>query len=277
MKGMNTVALEFIRELLLKEGIENVSAVSLSHCKIKKPYLLEKVGIDKEKGRAVIFTVPYYVAGEREKNISLYAVPRDYHLYFSELFGRLIPRLEREYKGNIFAGFSDHSPIDEVHAAAAGGLGIIGKNHLLITKEYSSFVFIGCIITDASFDTFYEEPKECENCGRCAVGCPVGLDREKCISAISQKKRELSTCEEKTLVSSGAVWGCDICQLACPHSEKISETKISFFLEDRIPILTLDLVNHMSDEDFSLRAYSWRGRNTILRNLKLYENGDKHE
>ncbi len=269
--------LELIREYLSEEDIEYVSAISLRDCKIKKPYLLTKAGIEAEKASAIIFAVPYYVSGNEDRNISLYAISKDYHLYFSLLFGRLIPKLKKEYPGGIFVGFSDHSPIDEVHAAAAVGLGIVGKNHLLITEKYSSFVFIGCIITDVPCDTFYEEPKECENCGKCTSVCPCGLDNKKCISALSQKKGELSVCEANALISSGTVWGCDICQLSCPHSAKISETKNPFFLEKRISKLTKDIINNMSDEDFSARAYSWRGRNTILRNLELVENGDKNE
>ena len=50
--------------------------------------------------------------------------------------------------GAIFCGFSDHSPIDERDTAAKGGLGVIGRNRLLINEEYSSFCFIGEIISD---------------------------------------------------------------------------------------------------------------------------------
>ncbi len=261
--------LELMREYLSEEGIEYVSAISLGNCKINKPYLMEKAGIEAEKSNAIIFAVPYYVNEKDHRNISLYAISRDYHLYFSLLFERLITRLKKEYPNGNFIGFSDHSPIDEVHAAAAAGLGIIGKNRLLITEKYSSFVFIGCIITDMPCDTFYDVPKECEGCGRCLFACPCGLESEKCISALSQKKGELSEHEANALLSSGTVWGCDICQLACPHSVGIFETKIPFFLEKRISKLTKEIINNMSDEDFSARAYSWRGRNTILRNLDL--------
>ena len=38
-----------------------------------------------------------------------------------------------------------------------------------------------------------------------------------------------------------------------------------------IPIVTQDIINNMSDEDFRSRDYSWRRRETILRNLKILE------
>ena len=176
---------ELIRAFLSEEGIEYVSAIPLENCQIKKPYLLQKAGIDAEKANVILFAVPYYAGKNEDRNISLYSVSRDYHLYFSLLFERIIPKLKKVFPDGTFVGFSDHSPIDEVHAAAAAGLGIIGKNHLLITEKYSSFVFIGSIITDIPCESFYEEPKECENCGKCASACPCGLDIKKCISALN--------------------------------------------------------------------------------------------
>jgi hypothetical protein len=38
-----------------------------------------------------------------------------------------------------------------------------------------------------------------------------------------------------------------------------------------IPVLTYDAVNAMSPEEFSQRAYSWRGKQTILRNLRIID------
>lgn len=269
--------LKLIRTYLSEEGIEYVSAIKLKNCEIKKPYLLQKAGIDSGKANAIIFAVPYHTGEKEDRNISLYAISRDYHLYFSQLFEGLIPKLKKEFPDGTFVGFSDHSPIDEVRAAAASGLGIIGKNHLLITKKYSSFVFIGSVITDIPCESFYEEPKECEGCGKCTSACPCGLDAEKCISALSQKKGELSEYEASSLISSGTAWGCDKCQLVCPHSADISETKIPFFREKRISWLTKEIINSMSDEDFAARAYSWRGKNTVLRNLEIIRNGEKNE
>ena len=46
-------------------------------------------------------------------------------------------------------------------------------------------------------------------------------------------------------------------------------TPISFFSENLTPNLDKDTILNMSDEEFSLRAYSWRKRETILRNLEI--------
>ena len=124
--------LAFVKSELKKLNIDLISSISLSECEITRPYLLEKKGI--EKGTVIIFAVPYFAEGAYTKsNISAYAISQDYHLFFSSLFESLINELLKKYPNNKFAGFTDHSPINEIKAAAKSGLGVIGKNHLLIT------------------------------------------------------------------------------------------------------------------------------------------------
>ena len=264
--------LEYIRKLLLENRIELCGAIPLSECAILRPHLLTKAGIS--DGSVIVFAVPYYVDDGEGSPISIYAVPKDYHLYFKELSEYMIPRLNERFKGNKFAVFSDHSPINEVEAAAKCGLGTIGKHGLLITEKYSSFVFIGSLITDAVIDAPVSDIKLCENCGLCQKHCPASLSKNECLSAITQKKGELSKDEIALIREHRTAWGCDICQLACPHTKKAIlrgtiNSEIPFFLSNRLPFPTYEDIINMSDEEFSERAYSWRGRALILRNLKL--------
>ena len=266
--------LSFAREIFEGEKIEYVSALPLSSCEIVRPYLLQRAGIGDE-GTVIMLAVPYFAADSEARNLSLYAVSGDYHLYFSELFGRVLPQFREKFFGHIFEGFSDHSPIAEIGAAAMSGIGVIGKNHMLITEKYSSYVFLGEIICDIKADIPTGKIKECEMCGACERACPVGLDMDKCLSALSQKKGSLSLEEEEKLISLGSVWGCDICQSVCPHSAEASETKIEFFHQKRLPFIKTDTIENMSEEDFSSRAYSWRGKDVILRNLKIFGSGNE--
>ena len=75
------------------------------------------------------------------------------------------------------------------------------------------------------------------------------------------------------IIKHGSVWGCDICQEAAPTRRRAKSgsiyTKIPYFLRSLTPRLTKELVLSMSEEDFVKRAYSWRGRDTILRNLEI--------
>lgn len=267
--------LDFIKTELKKFNIDLVSCLHLDECEIKRAYLLEKNGI--ENGSVIIFAVPYLseVAFEG-RNVSSYAVSPDYHAFFSALFESIIPTLKERFPNNKFAGFTDHSPINEIKASANAGLGVIGTNNLLLTEKYSSYVFIGEIITDAILPSFFTEIKHCIDCKKCLSACPVGADIDRCLSSLTQKKGNL-TDEEKALIKEQkCAWGCDICQEVCPYTQKVFKngtifTNIDFFNNNLTPLLTSEDIEKMNENDFKARAYSWRGKQVILRNLKILE------
>ena len=269
--------LKYISEILTREGISLFAPVPLSACRILRPYLLERTGI--ADGSAVILAVPYASPPSPAQNVSSYAVARDYHLYFQLLFGRLLPLLRERFPQHRFAAFSDHSPIDEVHAACIAGLGVMGDNGLLLTEPYSSYVFLGELITDADLPAATVEPRKCHHCGACRRACPVSLDKSRCISALTQKKGELTEEETKILSQHNTVWGCDICQQACPFTAAAQRHGTlydtpAFFREQWIPVLTEDTLDGMDEASFRERAYSWRGRAVIRRNLTLHTKKD---
>ena len=271
--------LDFVKEFLLKRNIDLVGAIKLSECHLTRPYKLKGFGENEYPSLSVIvFAIPY-LARYDEKNISAYAVPRDYHLFSKELFDELGAELKSAYPTARFECFADNSPIDERHAAALSGLGMLGDNGLLITKKYSSYVFLGEIITDYPIQTEAKEIKHCLRCGKCQLACPMGSIGE-CLSSLTQKKGELLDGEVEAIKKYSCAWGCDICQEVCPYTLHAKQTgsihtNVEFFKEELIPVLTSERLQSMSDEDFARRAYSWRGRNTIARNVKILENNIK--
>ena len=143
--------------------------------------------------------------------------------------------------------------------------------------EYSSYVFLGEIITDAILE---ESPKEiayCEACGACDRVCPLRLgETMDCLSAVTQRKTPLTPLEETALRAHKTVWGCDLCQEVCPHTKQAKQngtiyTPLIFFEEDTLPMLSSETFSKMDDTAFASRAYSWRGRGTTMRNLRIFE------
>jgi len=272
--------LDTLKKALSDFGIDLVAGMPVSKCKIVRPYKLKHAGFDEDAPLSVIvFAIPYYTKQDR-RNISAYAVSRDYHMFAKQLFDTIIPKMQHDFPSNRFAGFVDNSPISEVHAAAMAGLGVIGDNMMLITEKYSSYVFLGEIITDFPLsDNGNYEIKLCEHCGRCRATCPMGEIGE-CLSALTQKKGDLTEQEKGYILKYGSAWGCDICQEVCPHTLRAIQlgtiySPIDFFKHDATPHLTSHDILSMSEERFAERAYSWRGRNTILRNLKMMEESKK--
>ncbi|MBO4979234.1 MAG: epoxyqueuosine reductase [Clostridia bacterium] len=265
-----------ISELLLAAGIDCFGFLPLEACSIQKPHLLERCGV--HCGSVALFAIPYYTrACDGARNLSSYAVGKDYHLYFKMLSEQILDVLRTEFPQNRFAAFADHSPIDERRAAALAGLGVIGKNGLLITEKYSSYVFLGEIITDAHLDALPRDISPCIGCGACHKVCPQKTGEcSDCLSSLTQRKGELSPSEESVIRKYNSAWGCDLCQEVCPYTVNAKKrgtlyTPLDFFSEETRTLLSTELLTQMDDEAFSKRAYSWRGREVISRNLALLE------
>lgn len=201
-------------------------------------------------------------------NISKYAVVSDYHEAVLSRLEKAVTELKKLFPENEFSAFADNSPVPEVRAACLAGLGVRGMNSLLITEKYGSYVFIGEIVTDVELRHDEHSQKSCIKCGKCIKACPSsaikenGFDRNICLSEITQKKGELSEKEIALMRKCGCVWGCDICQDVCPMNENAAVTEIEDFLS--LP------VSHVSEGcSLEKRAYEWRGRKVIERNIAI--------
>ena len=219
------------------------------------------------------FLIPYKTPLKEELNISRYAVSKDYHLYFKQLSERLSSAFP-----SLFFSSCDTSPINEVEAAVKAGLGSIGRHGLLINKHYGSYVFIGEFFTSLpSSHTILEgiekriKGQNCLECGACERICPTGAVRDKtrCVSLINQKKK-LDEGDEEIIRSTGIAWGCDVCQSVCPLNHRAEDSEIPFFKESLISLLDRKALEELiNNGDFPSRAYSWRGENTIKRNIEI--------
>lgn len=267
-----------VKEIFANENIEYVSALDIKADDIRRADLISRRGVDPEKIKtAIVFLIPYFASDERG-NISLYARPRDYHAYADGLFSRIVPKLKERYGGEFLA-FADKSPIEETNAALRAGLCVRGDSYVVINEKYGSFVFIGEVLTthaaaDLDMDGAPRDIGECLHCGACRRACPMKNGRE-CLSAVTQKKGELSEDEKNYILENGYAWGCDICQISCPMNKNITETPIEYFKKERMAFLTSKQIEDMNDDEFLTRAFSWRGKKTLVRNLKLFEENSK--
>lgn len=255
---------EKIKEIINKADIKDVGFCSFE--KIAN-HLLEcraKQRLPKNAKSVIVCLFPYKVFEKAPEKISRYASVPDYH----KVCGEYLEKITEELKSNIdnyqFEWFIDNSPIPEVYTAAKSGLGVIGKNGLLINEKYGSFVFIGEIVTDLELDIKDNNIEYCYNCGECEKVCPKNENGGVCLSALTQKKGELKEFEKDLLKKHNLVWGCDICANVCPLNKSAEITYIKEFLSGYRNKFTIG-------EDISGRAYEWRGEKTVTRNAILNE------
>lgn len=228
--------------------------------------------IQKEIGAiqsVAVFLIPYSV-GQKTTNLSVYAQVRDYHLYARELSERLQLFLaQKGYEGKCRV-CADTSPFAERDAALKAGLGVLGKNGLMIHPQYGSYCFIGeALLTEAIRPEPARDIQSCQGCGACLRACPTGAvelaDRSRCLSEITQKKH-LTEEEWELLSQAECKWGCDICQSVCPENKNAIPTPIPFFQKDLIDRLDQEILS-LSEREWNERAFSWRGRAVLKRNL----------
>ena len=156
--------------------------------------------------------------------ISKYAYGKDYHDVIRSKMKTLLQLMQDEIGEIHGRGFVDSAPVLERSWAQRSGLGWIGKNGNLLTKESGSFFFIATLITDLELE--YDDPfaKDfCGNCTRCIDACPTDailpgkvINGSKCISYYTiELKDSLIPGEMKGKFNDWA-FGCDVCQDVCP-------------------------------------------------------------
>ena len=126
---------------------------------------------------------------------------------------RLSLLLERE---GYWANPADYEPgLYLKEAGVLAGLGVIGKNNLLITEKYGPRIRLRAVHTDASLkpDPILECPDYCRKCSMCIDACPANaLDGGKYDKTVCR-----SYCEDNLQkVSDHSVLWCMKCSTVCP-------------------------------------------------------------
>lgn len=241
-----------------------------------------KQRIPQDAASVLVCLFPYYTGEHKERNISRYAMVTDYHMIAGEYLNRFCKALQEVFPQNQFEPFTDNSPIREVSAAFHAGLGRRGKNGLILHPKYGSYVFIGEVVTDLVLQPDQTlNPRECIGCGKCQKVCPQGALRsdgsvclERCRSHITQKKGELNDWEIGQIQDGGLIWGCDICNDVCPMNQEAKVlTPVPEFLESAVAVLDAQTAERL----LKTRAYNYRGKKTILRNIQLLEGANEDD
>lgn len=273
-----------LREIMEKTGAACWGTVSYASLRVQMNERQQKrAELLCPNPAGVIVAAFSYFAGYSAGNIGLYARGRDYHTVLGERLEYAAQELRAANK-RTFVPLVDASPLPEKTAAAMAGLGVIGRNTLLQTPANGSFLFLGCILTDMPL-TGGGEIRSCMGCGECIKACPGGalsvkngrahLDRERCLSALTQKKGALTEEQTGLIRTGGLIWGCDRCQRVCPANRDIPLTSIPEFQQGKgyLPSLDARALKSLSDGDFLKlcgdRAFSWRGKDVLIRNGEI--------
>jgi len=192
--------------------------------------------------------------------IARYAQSRDYHKIFKKKMKQFIEQTQDILKEHDLPNIKlipscDTKPILEKYFAQKAGLGFIGKNSLLITKDFGSYVFLGCFLTNFKIEPDQSNNGTCGNCTRCYDSCPTKainknrtIDSNKCLAYWTIEHKGDFPQEAPKLA--GNLFGCDLCQEVCPYNKrelKMSSDELKVKLPQQ---LDKDELLTLSEEEF---------------------------
>ena len=282
-KGLNTVGIAPIGpyyelKKVLKDKVEKNLITGM-----EEPDLEKRVNpkLIMENAKSIIVCVfPYHIEDKYESNISRYCYGMDYHLVIKEKLNEICEEIKSVDEKFEYRVFADNGPLVDRYLAYLAGIGYYGVNNNLITDKYGSYVFIGYIVNNYDLEVDNPTNKTCIKCNKCVKYCPGNalegnykMNPKKCLSYITQKKEELTLEEKDKMKKNKLIFGCDICQIVCPHNKDICESNIEEFTTDLITNLDEEEISSISNKEFKRRyknrAFSWRGRNIIKRNMDI--------
>ena len=212
--------------------------------------------------------------------ISKYAFGTDYHCVIREKLKNLL-FLIREKVGDINGRvFVDSAPILERAWAKKSGLGWIGKNTNLISKNVGSFFFLCEIIVDIELDYDYSTTDHCGTCTACIDACPTNaivepykVDGSRCISYLTIELKENMPEYAKDSYDKW-IFGCDICQDVCPwnkfskpHNEPLFNADEKFLSMSKNE--WLEITKETFDKVFKDSPVKRTGYDGLKRNIKF--------
>jgi epoxyqueuosine reductase len=158
--------------------------------------------------------------------LSRYAYGKDYHVVISDKLNLILQYLKEKDPAIDGKAFVDFSAIHEKTWAVEAGIGWQGRNSLVINERSGSFFFIGILLLNAGLEYDEPVPDRCGECRLCIEACPTmaindnhTIDARKCIAYHTTENKGMIPTELSGKFS-GRVFGCDICQEACPWNRK---------------------------------------------------------
>jgi len=168
--------------------------------------------------------------------------------------------------------------LTEKPIARRSGVGWYGKNGIIITERFGSWVVLGEIITELELDIDEPLQRDCGDCTICIDSCPTKaivspyvIDRTKCLQFISE--RPMNVPLDFREVWGDRLYGCTTCQEVCPQNRKIKPKKYKpeyGYIGSKIPLIPLlQITEEKFQSYFAYNQIAMRPKEAIKRNAVL--------
>jgi epoxyqueuosine reductase len=203
---------------------------------------------------------PALQRGSRPGRVARYARGRDYHKVLGRKLRGLAAWLE-EASGCPSRAFVDTAPVLERAWAQRAGLGWIGKNANLLSREIGSWFLLGEILTAAELEPGTEpHPDHCGSCTACVDACPTKaivadgvVDSRRCIAYWTIEHRGPVPVSMRPGIGDW-IFGCDVCQEVCPWNRRDHQLPREDRLERRADLVSLEPREILAMDEATFRA-----------------------
>ena len=152
--------------------------------------------------------------------------------YQRDVYGEMYQRLNKvaEFLREKGIQVAEKSRIPQKMAAIRTGVGWQGKNSLVLTKEFGSWITLCSLVVDVEFEPDEPSPLSCGTCRACQRVCPTSaiqspgvVNANKCIVYLTCKTGDIP--EEFRHKMGKRLVSCDLCQEVCPHNKRVKPVK----------------------------------------------------
>ncbi len=223
-------------------------------------------------------------AGKEKKKLkgkfSVYTRGRDYHMVVKEITEPLIRLIEKAgYRAKLF---TDSNELPERALAMLGGIGRRGRNGLIHTQRYGSYVFLSEILTDMPLRSIEVIPESfdlhplCTGCMRCVKACPGKVLGEKYLyvnKCLSYRSQEKNIDGFSMSLFRGRLFGCDTCQEVCPINKEAADGMTEFMPFSYMTDPDIEELSNLTESEFTkkykITSAGWRGKAVLKRNAMI--------
>ena len=193
----------------------------------------------------------------------------------TDAYGELREGLDRICEVLQRSGFAavavcDDNRLVDRAAAARAGLGWLGHNTMLLSRELGSWTVLGSVVTTAELPATGEMQSDgCGTCHRCQTACPTGaldtagvLDANRCLAWLVQAPGAFPP--EHRVALGNRLYGCDDCQTVCPVNDAVGPShsqpvRLRPRRDSSIPTSSVDIVRllQMTDDELMTEFGHW--------------------
>ena len=168
--------------------------------------------------------------------------------------------------------------LTEKPIAQRAGIGWYGKNGIIVSERFGSWIVLGEIITELELDTDEPLQRDCGDCTICTDSCPTKaivspyvIDRTKCLQFISERPMNVPLAFREKWED--RLYGCTTCQEVCPQNRKVKPKKYRpeyGYIGSKIPLIPLlQITEEKFQSYFAYNQIAMRPKEAIKRNAVL--------